>query len=265
MAVENHWALSAGWTLIVGSSLDYLRKFEGPSTSRINPLAGLKFSPRENWEAHLSFSRKSRFPSMRSLYSPSSGNPGLLSESGNLWELGATWTGPVFLSGAVFFNHFDDMIESVRLPDGSRRFYNVGKASIDGLEIQLRKSLKTQEAMISYTYLHHRNQTENRPLDALPRHNLSIELSFSPVRRLNWTIFGLLVSSSSWYDLAGQSLLPISGYGDFETVLSFSLPRFDIFLKVSNILNKAYFTEPGFPCRGRTLELGFKADILGKS
>ncbi len=265
LAVENHFSLSSGWTLIAGASFDHLRKFEGLSTSRINPLAGLKFSPRESWEVHLSFSRKSRFPSMRSLYSPSSGNPGLLSESGNLWEVGATWTGLVFLSGAVFFNRFDDMIESVRLPDGIRRFYNINQASIDGLEIQTSKSLKKLEATLSYTYLNHKNKTENRPLDALPKHSLSIDVFFSPFQWLNWGILGILASSSSWYDLASQSLLRIPGFCDFETVLSCSLRRFDVFFKVSNILNRDYFTEPGFPCRGRTLEVGFKAGILGKS
>jgi outer membrane cobalamin receptor len=199
---------------------------------------------------------------MRSLYSPSSGNPSLLSESGNLWELGATWTGPVFLSAALFFNHFDDMIESIRLPDGSRRFYNIGQASINGLEIHLGKSSKTFEAALSYTYLNHRNRTDNRPLDALPRHSLSLDVSLSPVQRLNWGIFGFQASSSSWYDLASQSLLQIPGYCDLEMALSYSLSRFDVFLKVSNILNKDYSTEPGFPCRGRTLELGFKLDVL---
>ncbi|MDH7512207.1 MAG: TonB-dependent receptor plug domain-containing protein [Clostridiales bacterium] len=265
LAVENHFSLSPGWTLIAGASFDHLRKFEGPNASRINPLAGLKFSPHDSLEVHFSFSRKSRFPSMRSLYSFSSGNPGLLSESGNLWEVGATWTGLVFLSGAVFFNRFNDMIESVRLPDGSRRFYNINQASIDGLEIQASESSRNLEATLSYTYLDHLNKTENRPLDALPKHNLSIDVSFSPFRWLNFGIFGILASSSSWYDLASQSPLRIPGFCDFETVLSCSLRQFDVFIKASNILNRDYFTEPGFPCRGRTLEVGFKAGILGKS
>lgn len=264
VAGEDHFVLSPAWTIIGGVSLDYLDKFEGGSSQKLNPLVGLKFSPRENLELHLSFSRKSRFPSMRSLYSSSSGNPDLRSEAGTLGELGLSWNRGIFLSAAIFFSDFKDMVESVRLPDGLRRFYNIGKAYINGLEIQLQKSAGPLAATLNYTYLDHKNRGEDRPLDALPNHTLNFDLGLRLLHQLHWEIFGLYASSSSWYDTTVMTTLRIPAYFYSNTVFSYSFPRAEIFVKLTNIFNEAYFTEPGFPCQGRTLEMGFRADIFGK-
>jgi iron complex outermembrane receptor protein len=201
---------------------------------------------------------------MRSLYSTSSGNPNLLSESGKLWELGASWTGGVSLSGAVFFNDFKDMIESLRLPDGTRKYYNINRAYINGAEIQVQKPSRQAAVTVNYTYLDHRNQTENRPLDALPRHTLNFEGLVRPLLNVRLSLFGLYASRSEWYDFSAGRRLPIPSYFDLDTVLSYSWARLELFLKLGNIFNEAYFTEPGFPCPGRTLEIGVRADVFGK-
>lgn len=263
-AFEDHFVLSPSWTLIGGASLDYLDKFEGGSSRKINPLAGIKFSPQENIELHLSFSRKSRFPSMRSLYAPTSGNPDLRSEAGALWEMGFSWNRRIFFSGAVFLSEFKDMIESIRLPDGTRRFYNIGKAYINGLEIQMRKSAGPLTATLNYTYLDHRNQSEDRPLDALPGHALNFDLGFHLLRQLRWGFFGLYASSSSWYDISAKANLNIPAYFYLNSVLSYAFRHAEVFVKLTNMFNQDYYTEPGFPCQGRTLEVGFRANIFGK-
>lgn len=261
-ALEDHYRISASWLAIAGASFDHLNKPQGSTSSKFNPLVGLKFSPEEAWEVHVSFSRKSRFPSMRSLYAPSFGNPDLTSESGNLWEIGFSRSVPFVFSGAIFFSHFRDMIESVRLPDGRRRFYNISQASIDGLEIQVSQSSDAIQMDLSYTYLHHKNKTENRPLDALPEHSFAFDFSFSPTSWLRATFSGLRASSATWFDPGTGALLPIPSYLDLSGVLSFFVAQFEVFLKGSNLLNRGYFTEPGFPCRARTFEVGFKIDLF---
>jgi outer membrane receptor protein involved in Fe transport len=263
-AAEDHFVLAPAWTVITGLSLDHLEKFEGGSSRRVNPLAGLRFAPRDNLEIHLSFSRKSRFPSMRSLYSPDSGNPDLRSETGNFWELGTSWEGPFFFSGAIFLGEFSELIEAIRLPDGLRRFYNIGRAHINGLEFQVQRSAGSLTATLNYTYLDHKNQTEDRPLDALPNHVLSFDLGLGLLHRLRCELFGLYTSTSSWYDATTASTFRIPGYFLLNSVLSLSLGRAQVFFKLSNVFNAAYFTEPGFPRPGRTFEAGFSADLFGK-
>jgi iron complex outermembrane receptor protein len=201
---------------------------------------------------------------MRSLYSSSSGNPDLRSEAGTLGELGLSWNRGIFLSAAIFFSDFKDMVESVRLPDGLRRFYNIGKAYINGLEIQLQKSSGPLAATLNYTYLDHKNRSEDRPLDALPNHTLNFDLGLRLLHQLHWEIFGLYASSSSWYDTTTMTTLRIPAYFYSNTVFSYSFPRAEVFVKLTNIFNEAYYTEPGFSCPGRTLEVGFRANIFGK-
>ncbi len=260
--IEDHISLGEKWKVVGGLSFDTLNKYSGKSTSRVNPLVGLKFTPDEALDVHLSFSNKSRFPSMRSLYSPSSGNPDLLSEKASMWELGAVYNRGIYVSAAVFSNDLRNMIDSYRLPDGTRRYFNIGHARLNGAEIQARQAWNGLEATVNYTYMDHRNISDDRPLDVLSKHNLNFNLDFSPLDRLHMAVFGLWASESFWYDTNVRTLLTIPAYFNLEAALSYSVGRLEPFVKVSNIFNRYYFTEPGFPWRGRYLEIGVKAEVF---
>ena len=260
--IEDHISIGEQWKVVGGLSFDTLNKYTGKTTSRVNPLVGLKFSPDDALDIHVSFSNKSRFPSMRSLYSPSSGNPSLLSEKASMWELGAVYNRGIYLSAAVFANDLKNMIDSYRLPDGTRRYFNIGHARVNGAEVQARKSWTGLEATVNYTFLDHKNVSDNRPLDVLSKHNLNFNLDLTPLDRLHLGIFGLWASRSSWYDTNNRILLNIPAYVNLEAALSYSVGRVEPFLKVSNIFNRYYYTEPGFPWRGRYVEFGIKAEIF---
>jgi iron complex outermembrane receptor protein len=262
--LEDHFAFAEKWKLVGGLSLDYLAKFEGKNRSSVNPLAGLRFSPNDDLELHLSFSMKSRFPSMRSMYSPSSGNPDLLSESGTNAELGFTYDKGMFITGGAFLSRFKNLINTVRLPDGTRRYFNIGKAHINGFELQVQKGFPWLDATLNYTYLDHRNESDDRPLDALPNHTLNFDLGLHLLRELRLGFFGFYASSSSWYDTSTKTNFSIPSYFYLNSVLSYAFPHAEFFVKLTNIFNQDYYTEPGFPCQGRTLEVGFRADIFGK-
>jgi len=68
VGVEDHVAFLEDWKLIMGVSLDSLHKFVGGTTTKVNPLVGLKYSPTDALDIHVSYATKSKFPSMRSLY-----------------------------------------------------------------------------------------------------------------------------------------------------------------------------------------------------
>ncbi|MHB8095463.1 MAG: TonB-dependent receptor plug domain-containing protein [Candidatus Aminicenantales bacterium] len=260
--VEENISLSEQWKVIGGLSFDYLDKMTGKNTSRVNPQVGIKFTPNDYLDVHVSFSNKSRFPSMRSMYSTSSGNPNLLSERATTWEVGATYNRGVLLSAAVFSNDIKGMIDTYRLPDGTRLYFNIGKARIRGFEIQAQKSLNGLDMTVNYTYLDHKNVSDNRPLDVLPNHNLNFNLDFSPLDKLHLGVFGLLASDSDWFNTSTSKIQVIPSYFNLEAILSFDMGAFDPFVKVSNIFNKDFYTEPGFPWRGRFIEFGLKADIF---
>jgi len=256
LAAEDHINVLDDWKIIAGASWDRLSKFEGSASSKLNPLVGVKYAPGDEFEAHLSFSGKSKFPNMRALYSPSSGNPNLLSERAQSWELGATYNKAFYLSGALFVNTIRDLIDSVRLPDGTRPYRNIGKAHVNGAEIQVQKAWPAVQLSLNYTYLDHKNESDDRPLDVLSKHNLNIEARVRPLEGLSLSVFGLSASKSYWYDTGTRKLLDIPSYLTFDAVASYAFSVVELFVKVTNLMDKYYYTEPGFPWRGRTFEVG---------
>lgn len=264
--VEDQISLTAQWKVIAGLSLDYIDKFQGgDNNTSFNPLIGVKFTPYDDLDFHVSFARKSRFPSMRSLYSLSSGNPDLLAESGTSFEFVATWNGPVYLTGSVFFNRFRNFIDSITLPDSTRRYFNVGRAHIYGFEIQAQKSLRWLQATVNYTYLDPRNDTDERPLDAQSKNNLNFDVSVLPARGVRAGLYGLLGSKSWWWNTRTNpaSLIEIPSYFNLDAVVSYSVGgRYELFLKLGNVFNHYFYTEPGFPWRGRYFEMGVNLDVL---
>ncbi|MFO7866902.1 MAG: TonB-dependent receptor [Candidatus Aminicenantes bacterium] len=261
---EDHISLNDNWKLVGGVSFDHLNKFIGETTSKINPMAGIKFSPGDDLDMHLSFSKKSKFPSMRSMYSESSGNPDLLSESGTIWELGFHYTRGFLASGSVFLTRFKDMIDSVVIPqyDFRRLYYNIGEAHIHGFEIQLQKSWDTITGVVNYTYLDHRNETDDRPLDALPSHNLNFNAQIYPVSALRIGLMGLYGSQSWWFDYNIGEMLEIPSYFSLDGIISYRFDPVEVFVKVTNVFNDYIYTEPGFPWRGRFIQLGIRTDLL---
>lgn len=259
---ENHYTIFEKLTFVAGLSFDYLDKFIGENSHKINPLLGFKYSVNEPLAFHFSFSRKSKFPSMRSMYSNISGNPDLLSEAGYNVEAGYSYQKNIVVNGAFFLTRFKDMIDMVRLPDNTRRFINIHEAYINGFELQIQKTFQWIAATLNYTFLNHKNKAEDRPLDALPNHTFNFDLQLSPKERFRIGLYGVLASSSSWFDFSSMDIIDIPSYFNLDCIVAYRLKDFEIFLKISNVFDVYYYTEPGFPWRGRYFEFGIKADIL---
>lgn len=260
--LEDHLDIGDRWRLIGGLSLDYIAKFIGGSTTKLNPLVGIKFSPADYLDVHASYSLKSKFPSMRSMYSPSSGNPDLVSEQGGCFEIGGSFHRGVLISGAVFTYDFKNLIDSVRLPDGTRLYRNIGRAHINGAEVQARKAWRWLSFLVNYTYLDHRNESDDRPLDALSGHSLNFDATVTPAPRLRLAVLGLYGSKSYWYDSFTDKVLGIPSYFSLDAVAAYDFRVCEVFLKAANLFNAAFYTEPGFPWRGRYFEVGARLPIL---
>lgn len=264
--VEDHFNLTDAWKVIGGLSLDVIDKFQGGrNNTSLNPLIGLKFTPNDDLDFHVSFARKSRFPSMRALYSLSSGNPDLLAESGTGFEFAATWNGPVFVTGSVFFNRFKDFIDTVQQPDGTRLYTNVGQAHINGFEVQVQKNMRGLAVTANYTYLDPWNDSDDRPLDAQPKHSLNFDAAVLPAKGVRLGFYGLLGSKSWWWNTRSvpPALVEIPKYFSLDAILSYDFNgRYEMFMRLGNIFDDYFYTEPGFPWRGRYLELGVRVDAL---
>jgi len=257
LGLENELSLKSGWKLVTGMSLDRLRKADGSILIRLNPLAGVIFSPADYFSLRFSLSLKSRFPTLHSLYASQVGNPELISETGRAMEAGLIWDRWLNFRVTAFSTHFHNLIEATRQADGSRRFRNVHEARISGLEIEIKKSFTRFSLALCGQFLHHRNETEGRPLDTLPSRQINLQATFQPARTFEISLSTLAVNRSFWYDFASRQLLAIPSYENVDLILVYRRHHFELFFRVTNLLNKFFYTEPGFPWRARYFEAGF--------
>ena len=254
--LESHFSLSSKWKLVAGASLDHLKKYSGEDKTTLNPIAGIKFNPSDFIDIHATFSQKSRFPSMKSLYSTSSGNPDLMDERGTSYEVGLRYEKKFLLAGAVFNNRIRDLINPVRLPDGSQTNLNMGRARIFGFELEFQKTLRWLDLSVSYTFLDGENEEEDRPLDLLPGSQLNFVFSLNGKKGIQFTMWGLGVSTSEVRIV--DETIRVPAYFILNAALSKEFLPFTVFLKAENLLNTFYVTEPGYPMKGRTIALGMK-------
>jgi len=253
---ENHFSLNPKLKLAAGVSLDYLIKYSGDNKASLNPILGLKYNPYDYLDIHLTFSQKSRFPSMRSLYSSRGGNPDLNDERGTSYEFGLRYERNLLLSGAIFYNRIKDLINAVRLPSGFQTNLNIGRAHIFGFELEAKKAFGLLSISTNYTYLSARNEEEDRRLDLVPESQLNFVLDAATKNKLQFTLWGLAVSSSEVKIF--DEIVKIPGYFVLNATLSKSFSNFTVFLKGENLFNKYYVTEPGFPMKARTVSVGLK-------
>jgi iron complex outermembrane receptor protein len=193
---------------------------------------------------------------MRSLYSTQGGNPDLNHERGTSYELGFLYERDFLLSGAVFYNKIEDLIQSVRLLDGSRTNLNIGQAHIAGFEMEFSKAFRWMDLSVNYTYLDGVNEDEDRPLDLVPKSQLNFVMNVDGPRNTKFTLSGLYVSSAEVQIF--EDIVTIPGYFVLNAVFSVRISNVDIFLKAENLLDNEYVTEPGYPMKARTLALGFR-------
>jgi iron complex outermembrane receptor protein len=256
LGVENQFRLNHRWRIVAGASLDYLKKFTGENKTALNPIAGLNFNPTDDIDIRVSVSQKSRFPSMRSLYSTSGGNPDLQHERGTSLEFGFLYERDFHISGAVFYNKIRDLIQSVRLLDGSRMNLNIGQAHIAGFEMELAKGFGWFDLSVNYTFLDGVNEDEGRALDLVPQSQLNFVTNVFLRNNITFTLSGLYVSGAEI--LIFDDIVPVPGYFILNAAFSVRISGVDIFLKGENLLDNAYVTEPGYPMKARAVVLGFK-------
>ena len=260
--LEGHWKVFRNWKLVFGTSLDYLNKEVGINKFTVNPILGITRSLGDELELRFSFSQKSRFPSMRALYSTRLGNPFLRDERGTNLELGFKYTGGLQVSGAVFTNRVKDLINAIRLEDGSRTNVNVGRARITGFELGVERNSERFNFSVNYTFLAAKNLDEDRPLDLIPQSQFNFFLDVAVMESLKFLkgvdiSFWGLAASRAEVNVFGD-IVKFPGYVVLNSLLSFRISGLALYIKIENLLGANYVTEPGYPMKSRTYSFGFK-------
>jgi iron complex outermembrane receptor protein len=256
VGAEEHFEITAKSRLMAGASLDRLNKEEGNDKSAFNPIVGISYSPADRFVFKSTFSKKSRFPTMKDLYSSTTGNPDLREERSTNWEVGLAYEGELALTASFFRNRIRDLIQSIRTPEGWRMPTNIGRARISGFELGLRKDLEKLRLSTNYTMTDSEDSESGRPLPLVPRSQYSFMLDILP--RADWRLSFWAAGAADIETEYDGEILEVSGYIIANAGISRMFEGFEISARVENLSDASYVTEPGFPMPGRTFRAALR-------
>jgi len=234
-----------------------------PEDDTINPMIGANYIFSDKTKIYGSAARKSRFPTLKSLYSNiSNGDPHLETEKSDNYTVGVSRPFGSFLTAdfSVFYHDVKDLI--TRVGSGSNKYYaNVNSARMQGYEIGV--EIYPVDKLIlraDYTYNDAEDRTENRvspDVTDVPKYiyNLSLQYTVPVVGTridLNGAYMGSVYSNVTpgseneldSYFLANAKLT--QGFGKY----------FEVYVAANNIFDEDYEWGDGYPAQGRNLWTG---------
>ncbi len=235
---------------------------------------GIHYEISDNFEVFSSFSHKTRFPTLKELYSGYSGrnipNPNLKEESAYNFEAGSKF--PLSSGNSMELVLFDSeitdlIVDKIVMEEGEEKnkMDNIGKARNIGAEISI--SLKPVENTLisgSYSFLKAKNLSEGRASDKLeyrPQHRARLQAEYNFEFGLAISLTGNYVGERSYLDDQEKD----HGMPDYTIMdgrLRQSLGNHLILVfEAKNIFDKDYQTEYGFPMPGRTLGAGMEIEF----
>ncbi len=270
---EQELRFSSRWSALVGVDGNYLRPIEAEGLPLRDPIfllnaqAALQYDFATSWWIHLSLGKKSRFPTLKELYSERLGrnlaNPELKAEHslGSEIALGKR-TDSFAFQVTLFYNRLRDLIVNRQLGNNVQQLQNLGKAVIRGGELTLRTKRPRWNGEINYTYLEARNVSDHRDSDHLeyrPRHRLNALARYQATAKLQ---VGLEFSYTATQYYQNPNTGRWERLNDFALLngkIGYRFYRFlEIYLRANNLTDRFYYSEFGVPMPGREILAGLK-------
>jgi len=285
LAVESNISLDRNWTVRAAAGLDNAAT---PSTGDTPPqdpgtapalLIRLTRDFSAETEAHLSLARRSRFPSLRELFSGALGrfvtNPDLMPERQDMVEFGLTTAWAGWNMGVTgFSSRLEDGIEKSSLGDGRFQRVNRSRIMASGLEMAASRRLGPGLTLA----LHHAlldasvddgSGTEDRPAEDRPAHQGALLIEWKNADGWRASAAGRWVGNRSSADITD----PVDGLSELgaDTWLDLWFGRrigagakTDVAVKIGirNATDEIVWEQTGLPGAGRTIVVG--VEILGR-
>jgi iron complex outermembrane receptor protein len=262
---------------VLGLSLDFLH----PSEANGSELRGsahtwgghagvvYQVSPLLSLHGHLS--HRSRFPTLKELYSENLGlnlpNPDLGPERTWNVETGLAYA-PARAAEfrlALYYSDVRGLIQNVFLSPTTRQLQNLGKAVMTGLECSGRVVLEYHTFEANYTFLVAENRTAAAPsqnLEHRPRHVATLAVDRLLPAHAALRAEAHYVSSRYSVDLDDGSWETLGGYWTVNLRGGiYLLPGLEVFGRVDNVTDTYYESEYGYPQPGRTFTLGVQGSF----
>lgn len=221
--------------------------------------------------------RRSRFPSLRELYSGALGrfepNLGLKPEDQNSLELGGTLQGRRWsLSSSAFCNFTLDGIEKKSLPGGKFMRVNADEVRVLGLELGATwRPYAGARVQAHHSFLHSRAK-ENGSFSARveDRPSFLSYLELSQRWRFGARLAAEAIATGGRYsqdlDTLGLTELPAQIQWNLRASWEFVstsrwLDSTELYLRVDNVFDTLLYSQLGLPEPGRTLRVGINAEF----
>ncbi|HUW49439.1 MAG TPA: TonB-dependent receptor [Sulfuricella sp.] len=267
--VQDEHRFSDAWTLIAGGRFDRISlfgdsrngvpRYKDSTETVFNPRAGLRYhlSPATSFYASAG---TAYVPALNYLKFISGGtwleNPDLKPESSTSYEIGLNQRlGWASLRAAVFHTDYRDKISSVRVSSAPVRnqYQNIGKVTVDGLEIGLEGKLPGGwQPYVNYAYTD--SKIKENPTDPLTvgkevqrvaPHKLNLGVVYTPNKTWDARVGGRYVSERFFTDRnTPDHRAP--GYFVADAKASAKLPvssgigQWEAFAAINNLFDKRY-------------------------
>ena len=276
--LENSYAFTDQTKLVTGVSYDYRQSnraeqyekkckktgknnaicpFDIDNKQALNYQVKLTHNFDKNDEFSLSFAKKTRFATMKERYSRRFGktepNPFLKPETAYHYEASymRTFGDWLRLDGALFYSEVKDAIDTVAITNSVSQEQNVGKEIFRGAELAA-SIFATDNLTLgaNYTYTQAKNKTKHLIVTDVPKHKF-----FAYV---DWTIIpnvSLYISQEAEhgrYYLDDAKTVKLSGFGNTNAKVIYNVTKqLSLEAGVSNIFDKNYYYQAGYPEEGR--------------
>ncbi|MFH1353571.1 MAG: TonB-dependent receptor [bacterium] len=267
IGAEDSIRLGERISFVLGAGIDCFRPvksadYEKPDSIRtFNPQAGINFNTGENTLLFASAGKKTRFPTMKELYSlHAGGNPNIKEQKTIATEVGIEkkFSNDANFSASIFRNQVEDLIESV-----NKTYVNIEETEMRGIEAEIKAEVSNRFNIAgNYTYLYAKEKRDENG------GKVDIELGQRPEHKINLiprydSPSGFSVSVPFFF--TGRQKVDdryAASYFLLNVKISYKLQTRrrispEIFASVTNILDADYDEGSG-PMPGRNFLAGLK-------
>ncbi len=255
-ALEYNVRLFSKLGVTAGYSHHWQTKDAGSDVDKGSHMAGLSYDLTDSTTVRASYARKVRFPDIKQLYDPSSGNADLVPEESKNYEAGITQRlfQDMTLDLAVFKNEVSQYIEK---NDATDLYKNWEAYDFKGFEIYLFKPfLATGTIGLGYSYLDTKDKSPGARRDELqyrPAHKYTLDVGYT------WD-FGLKVhadilhTADQYYYSDNFDKGKLKDYTLVNVKLEQRIYKESVFLYLGldNLTDENYEESYGLPQAGRT-------------
>lgn len=290
VGLEDEMNFSKNFSLVTGLSYDWFKVTDadqdnynssaiftsqstlavGSAKDSFNPMIGATYLFPDKTKLFASVAHKTRFPTLRQLFSGRNANSQLDPEEAINSTIGAARSFSDYMWGelAFFYHDISDMI----VPTAAGPYQpntNIGKAVVYGIEANTEfYPMQDLVLKLAYNYNNASDRSDNRVTDKLvnvPEHKLDMGIQYTvPYIKTRLDLNGILLS-----EIYNQLPTPTSPTQQFQRVGGYFtanarltqtfLKHYEAYIAVNNIADRNYEEQYGFPGPGRNIFGGITA------